>query len=104
MVMDVGVQAWEPRGVPVGHMTEDSVNPSNLTSEEHRGSKKRDRVYFDPILTTRLSLVSQTREVVGDYAMPCEAKTEDKGHRRRYLGYVYESSNWGLPVAQKLGP
>jgi hypothetical protein len=30
MVMDVGVQAWEPRGVPVGHMTEDPVNPSNL--------------------------------------------------------------------------
>jgi hypothetical protein len=34
----------------------------------------------------------------------CEAKAEDKGHRRRYLVYRYESSSWGLPVAQKLGP
>jgi hypothetical protein len=51
---------------------------------------------------TRLSLISQTREVVCDDAMPCEAKTEDKaqalllalrGTRARIGGYQYHR-NW----------
>jgi len=47
---------------------------------------------------------SQTREAVGDYAMPCEAKTEDKGHRRRYFRYVVPQLELGVTSSTEIGP
>ena len=51
-----------------------------------------------------MSLISQTRKVVSDYAMPCEAKTEDKGPRRRYLRYVAGELELGVTSSTKIGP
>jgi hypothetical protein len=53
---------------------------------------------------TRLSLISQTRKVVGDYPMPCEAKPEDKGYRRRYFRYVARELELGVTSSTEIGP
>ena len=52
---------------------------------------------------TRPSFISQTRNVVCDYAMPCEAKTDGEGHRHRYLRYVARELELGVTSSTEIG-